>query len=150
MLRRGRVRLDDLDPLFTGGGAAAARAYAVAGSFVHDLLARHGPDVTGDVLRRVGSGEPFPAAFRSATGVSLATAEDAFWRRETFWGRWVPFLTSSLALWIAVTLLALWAFRRRHQRDQALARRWAAEEDAAAVPWDTTADEADGGDTWIN
>ena len=140
VLRRGRVRVADLDPLFGGGGAAAARAYAVAGSFVRDLLDRHGPQVTGDILRRVGSGVPFAAAFRTATGTSLAAAEDAFWRRATFWGRWVPFLSSSVVLWIGVTLLALWAFRRRHERDAALARRWEAEEAAAAVLWGPPAD----------
>ena len=143
VLRRGRVRLADLDPLFAGGGAAAARAYAVSGSFVRDLLARSGPQVTGDVLRRVGGGDSFAAAFRDATGTPLAAAEDAFWRRETFWGRWVPFLSSSVVLWIGVTLLALWAFRRRHERDAALARRWEAEDAAAAVRWAPSADEAD-------
>lgn len=131
VLRRGRVRFDELDRLFAGGGGAASRAYAVSGSFVRDLLARYGPEASGDILRRVGSGVPFAVAFAAATGTSLAAAEDAFWRRETFWGRWVPFLSSSVVLWIGVTLLALWAFRRRRQRDAALARGWEAEEAAA-------------------
>jgi hypothetical protein len=141
VLRRGRVRLADLDRLFAGGGGAAARAYAVAGAFVRDLEGRHGPTVTGEILRRVGGGAPFAGAFHAATGSTLAAAEEAFWRRETFWRRWVPFLTSSVVVWIAVTLLALVAFRRRRERDAAIARRWEAEERAAAGPprWDTSA-----------
>lgn len=153
VLRRGRVRLSDLDPLFAGSGAAAARAYAVAGAFVRDLAARHGPEVTGDILRRVGRGVPFSDAFRAATGTTLAAAEDAFWLRETLWRRWVPFLTSSVVLWIAVTLLALYAFKRRRDRDAALARRWEVEEAATAIRWDSTAgpDAANpGDDTWIH
>jgi len=131
---RGRpVRLADADRLFAGGGAAAARAYAVSGAFVRDLLRRHGPGVTGEVLRRVGRGVAFEDAFRQATGEPLAAAEERFWRRRTFWQRWLPFLTSSFALWLAVTLLALWAFRRRRRRDAELAERWAEEERARAA-----------------
>jgi hypothetical protein len=139
LLRGGRVPLDDLDRRFAGGGAEAASAYAVAGAFVRDLLRRHGPGVTGDILRRVGAGESFSRAFYGATGVTRFAAEASFWRRQTFWGRWVPFLTSSVALWIAVTALALWAFKRRRDRDLALAAAWEAEERAAAVHWDSSA-----------
>lgn len=130
MLRGGPLQLAGLERQFPGGGAGAARAYAVSGAFVRDLRRRHGPAVTGEVLRRVGGGASFDSAFRAATGETLAAAEEAFWRRQTFWQRWVPFLSSSAAVWIGVTLLALWAFKRRRERDAALAEKWAAEEAA--------------------
>src|SRR5947208_2887707 len=71
--------------------------------------------------------------------VSLAAAESSFWDRQTFWYRWVPVLTSSVTLWMIVTLLALWAIKRRRERDAALRRMWDEEDErlrlaAVAVP----------------
>ena len=152
-LRRGPVRLADADRLFAGGGASAARAYALSGAFVRDLLRRHGPGVTGDVLAQVGRGVAFEDAFRQATGEPLAAAEESFWRRQTFWQRWLPFLTSSFALWLAVTLLALAAFRRRRRRDAELAARWEQEERALAGArrGDGAEDAGSGaGPPWVN
>lgn len=134
VLRSGPVELARTDGLFSGGGAAAARAYAVSGAFVRDLMRRHGEAVPGEILRRVGRGVAFEEAFRQATGETLAAAEESFWRRRTFWQRWLPFLTSSFVLWIAVTLLALWAFYRRRRRDAELAERWEREEAALRPP----------------
>lgn len=154
-MRAGPVRLAAVDELFAGGGASASRGYAVSGAFVRDLIDRHGGGVTGDVLRRVGRGVAFEEAFRQATGETLAAAEESFWRRRTFWQRWLPFLTSSFVIWIVVTLLALWAFRRRKQRDAELAERWAAEEAAsrpvrAPEPPPPTTPPSDGGSPWVN
>jgi len=126
--RRERVPLDRLDRRFGGGAADAATAYAVAGGFVNFLLRRHGPAVTGDVLAGLARGLDVEAAFREASGESLAAAEAAFWKRTTLWHRWVPLLTSSTALWIGVTLLVLWAVRRRRAKSAAIEERWAREE----------------------
>lgn len=128
VLRRGRTPLARVDRLFAGGGAAASRAYAVSGAFVEHLRGRHGPWVTGEILSRMGAGASFENAFQSATGDTVQEAEEVFWRRQTFWRRWVPFLTSGTALWLGITLLALLAFRRRKQRDEAMAERWERED----------------------
>lgn len=150
-LRGGPVRLAATDDLFAGGGGSAARAYAVSGAFVRDLMGRHGAGITGEILRRVGRGVAFDEAFRQATGETLTAAEESFWRRRTFWQRWLPFLTSSFVLWIVVTLLALWAFHRRRRRDAELAERWAAEEAAAAgTPRAPEPPASDGGSPWVN
>lgn len=129
VLRHGEIPLAELNALFEEGSTGAARAYALAGAFVRDLMARHGADTAARILARVASGEPFTRAFREVTGVSESEAESSFWRRATFWDRWLPFLTSSITLWIGVTLLALWAMHRRRRRDAAMMERWE-EEDA--------------------
>jgi len=126
--RRERVPLDRLDRRFGGGESDAATAYAVAGGFVHFLLRRHGPAVTGEILAGLARGRGVDEAFRTATGESLHAAQAAFWRRTTIWHRWVPLLTSSTVLWIGVTLLVLWAVRRRRARSAAIEERWAREE----------------------
>ena len=147
------VSLAALDGQFTRGQAEVNRAYSVAGSFVRDMLDRYGPGVAPAVLAGVARGLSFENAFFAATGTSLASAEDSFWSRQTFWYRWVPVLTSSVTLWLLITLLALWAIRHRRRRDAAQRRIWEEEEArererqrlAAAA-----ALEGPGPDGWVN
>jgi hypothetical protein len=127
-MRHDTVSLGALERRFTGGADSAARAYALAGAFVRHLEEEHGEGTVATVLAGVARGETFLRAFRAATGVTLAEAERGFWRQVDWWNRWVPFLTSSATLWMAVTALAVWAFRRRRQRDEERLRRWEEEE----------------------
>jgi hypothetical protein len=127
------VSLAELEERFLRGQSEVNRAYAVAGSFVRDLFDRYGPEAAPRTLAGVARGLSFEEAFREATGVTLAQAESAFWNRQTFWYRWVPVLTSSVTLWLLITLLALWAIRRRRRRDAALRRIWDEEEERARL-----------------
>ena len=140
------VSLAELEERFGGGQAEVNRAYAVAGAFVRDLFERYGQESAPAILSGVSRGLPFAEAFRAATGTSLAGAEASFWSRQTFWYRWVPVLTSSVTLWLLVTLLALWAIRRRRARDAALRRLWEAEDERLRL-----AEEARNRDSeWVN
>lgn len=134
VLPRRDLSLRRIDDWFGGGGEEVARAYALAGAFARDLLHRHGRDAAARILDEVAVGVPFAEAVRRATGDTLDAIEAEFWRRQGFWSRWVPLLTSTATLWIGVTLLALWAIRRRRARDAALFALWRAEEEAAAPP----------------
>lgn len=125
----GEVPLERLERAFSGGQGGVRGAYAIAGAFANDLLRRHGDDVAARILAEVAKGLSFEDAFHRATGVTLAEAERAFWRRQTFWYRWVPILTSSVTLWLLITLLAIWAMARRRARDAALRRLWDEEEE---------------------
>lgn len=140
------VSLADLEERFTRGQSEVNRAYAVAGAFVRDLFDRYGPEAASGTLAGVSRGLSFEEAFRVATGVTLAEAESSFWSRQTFWYRWVPVITSSVTLWILITLLALWAIRHRRARDLAQRRIWEAEEErtrlaAALLEAEKAADE---------
>ncbi|HSK81464.1 MAG TPA: hypothetical protein VLQ45_33730 [Thermoanaerobaculia bacterium] len=141
-----QVSLTDLEERFQGGGAEVHRAYAISGAFVRGLLERHGPDAVGRILAGVREGLPFEDAFRRATGETLGEAETSFWRRQSFWYRWVPILTSSALLWIAITLLFLWAVRRRRARDAALRRVWEEEEERLRLAAEARMAEGDGGE----
>ena len=83
-------------------------------------------------IAALAAGASFDDAFASAAAVSLAEAERRFWR-ESWWYRVVPFLTSSLMLWLVIVLLAVSARRRRAARTRALHERWEAEERTSAV-----------------
>jgi hypothetical protein len=133
VLLAGRVTFPDLDRAFYGGRSQVQSAYALSGDFVDDLLSRHGNEAGAAVLAEVSRGTRFEDAFASATGQSLDAVAASYWQRRTLWNRWVPAVTSSAALWIAITLLALLAFRRRRARDARLRRQWE-EEDAAPRP----------------
>lgn len=133
LLADNRISLAELDRRFSGDERTVQRAYTVSGAFVRDLVQSHGPRVTGEILSGIAEGLPFEEAFRRAAGTPLDAVESSFWDRQTFWYRWVPLLTSSVFLWILITLLALWAIRRRRARDAAQRRLWDEEEEARRI-----------------
>lgn len=124
MLREREMPLAELEGRFNRDRASASRAYAISGAFVHDLVRKRGPDSAAAVLSGISLGLPFPEAFRRAIGVSLEQAEDYFWEYHSIWYRWVPILSSSMVIWVAITLLALVAFRRRRALDAAQIELW--------------------------
>jgi len=81
------------------------------------------------VLDGVARDLSFNEAFHRATGESLVHAEQVFFGKEAFWTTWLPFLTSTGALWMAITILALVAIRRRSVRSQQMLEAWEEEEE---------------------
>ncbi len=127
-VRRGGVALADLERRFQAGSHSAAGAYALSSAFVRFLLDEHGPFVAARILDQTARNLSFPEAFRRATGSTLAVEEQRFWRHLDIWNKWVPLLSSSTTLWMLITLLALWAFKRRRERDAELIAAWDEEE----------------------
>lgn len=134
---RGASSVAELDEGFRVGGKSASRSYALSAALVRWMRGRHGEDVTARILGRIGSGEPFDSAILHATGTPLRRIEHLFFEREAFWTTWVPFLTSSVALWMAITALAIVAGVRRRRRRTELMERWEREEEAASRPVET-------------
>ena len=127
-VRRGGVALDDLDQRFQGGQHSASSAYALSAAFVRYLLDQHGPFVASRILERIAQGLTFKQAFARTVGNSLEAEEVRFWRHLDIWNKWVPLLSSSTTLWLLITLLALWAFKRRRERDAEQLAAWDEEE----------------------
>jgi hypothetical protein len=153
VLVKGEVSLDRVDRAFAGGEREVESAYALAEDLVQDLLSRHGggdEPVSATILRGVGRGASFAEAFRAATGESLEAAEASYWKRRTFWNRWLPLVASGTGLWIGITLLALVAFQRRRARDARLRRLWNEEERIAAELAALAAAEDDDPDEPVN
>ena len=119
--------LDDVDRLFDGDEGARTRAYTLAGAFVRDLMREHGSSAPGDILARMPGGTWFDDAFVQVIGHRVSEEETAFWERHRFWNRWGPFFTTTTALWMGVTVLALVAIVRRRQKSAALRQRWESE-----------------------
>jgi len=135
------VSLDQIERAFFRGEVPAGRAYALSEALVRDIIRHQGPSVVRRTLGGVSAGDSFDQAFERASAQSLDAVVNDFWRRQTFWNRWVPVVTSGFVLWIVITLLALLAFRRRRARDAAIKQKWEQEE-APADP--------EPPDEWIN
>jgi hypothetical protein len=119
-----RTPLDRVDALFAADAGSRARAYTLAAAFVRDLMRRHGGDSPANILRRAGRGEPFERAFAQVTGESVSAAEIAFWDGHRFWTTIGPFLTTQGAIWMIVTIVAVYAIIRRRQQRAAQRKRW--------------------------
>jgi hypothetical protein len=120
--------LDQVNALFAEDEGARVRAYTLSGAFVRDLIRQHGSSAPADLLARMAAGASFDDAFAQVIGHGVAEEEAAFWNRHRFWTRWGPFLTTADALWMIVTLLAVYAIFRRRQQRAALRRKWEEEE----------------------
>lgn len=131
--------MSGLDREFDAGDRRAARAYAVSAALVRDLVSRYGADLPGRLLTRLDAGDSIERAFFVSTGVPLSEAERAFWRGR-WWYQVVPFVTSSLVLWMGIVLLALAAVRRRAATRAERRRRWDEEDALTAAAFATETD----------
>ena len=130
MVRGTQRPLVELDRLFAGDSGEVRRAYAISGALVRDIVLQHGRPAPRRILAGVARGRSFPDAFREATGITLAGHTASFWRRHSFWYRWVPLLGSSFTLWLLIVALAFVAWWRKRRRVAALKRVWDEEEGA--------------------
>jgi len=135
--------LDDLEGQFQRGATSANRAYAFSGAFVRYLIEEHGHGAPAEILDGVAEGKSFADAVLGATGRTLPEVETSYFRHLDFWNKWVPFLTSSTTLWIAISLLAIYAFKRRRDRDAEILARWDEEERQHELAQTST-------DGWVN
>lgn len=105
-----------------------ARSYALSAALVRYFLRLGGRDAVAVLLGHMRRGATFEDAFQRVAGRALDRFEADFFGHEVLWRTWVPFLSSTAALWMLITALALVAIWRRHRRDLAIRARWAEEE----------------------
>src|SRR5882672_4749130 len=116
--------LDRLATSFPEEEGAARAAYAESFSFINFLEREHGPGAVRRVMIGMTIGEPFPEAFRRAIGIDLAVAEAA-WRDKVTWAyRWIPALTSTGVLWLAITFLVFLSRIAKRRRERDLQEAW--------------------------
>ena len=130
LMRSENYPVANLDRRFAGSASEVSSAYALSAAFVRWLVGHYDRQMPAEVLGRLALGEPFETAFLEATGDTLEEAEVVFWRRQAIWTRWLPLLGNSTTLWVLVTLLALWAIKRRRDRDREIEAVWEMEEQA--------------------
>jgi hypothetical protein len=136
MLSSSQLNLAALERGFHGSELEIQRSYALSVAFVRHLLNEFGADTPRRIFSAMQSGATFEEAFLQSTGRALKLVERDFFRRLTVTNRWIPFFTSSLALWLGITFLALWAMRRRRARNAAMRELWELEERLFDAPED--------------
>ena len=119
-----QISLDELNTLFIKDDTSIRRAYVLAYAFILDLLEHTRRDVPKRILAKVKQGLSFSEAFAETTFMTLTQAEESFWSRQTLWNRWIPVATSSGMVWLAITLLAFWAFARQRKKTAAIKQQW--------------------------
>ena len=119
-----QVSLDELNTLFRKDATSVRRAYVLAYAFILDLLEHTSRDVPKRILAKVKKGVPFPEAFAQTTFMTLPQAAENFWSRQTVWNRWVPVATSSGMVWLTITLLAFWVYKKQRRRTAAIKKQW--------------------------
>ncbi|MCD4751299.1 MAG: hypothetical protein K8R59_18165 [Thermoanaerobaculales bacterium] len=117
-----------LDRSFAGSAVEVRRAYALSAGFVRFCQVEYGSLTSARILDGLAEGLNIEKAFRQAAGTDLRRAEKIFFRDQALWNTWLPFLTSTGALWMAVTLLALLAILRRLAKNRAMRKQWDSEE----------------------
>lgn len=108
------LKLDEIEARFPKGPARAELAYAQAIHFIGYLRRQYGDDHLKALVQRMGQDQvSFHAAFEQIYPMSLKEVERR-WREslEVWWG-WVPAIFGGTLLWGLVTLLFVWAWRRR-------------------------------------
>ncbi len=118
------ISLDELNALFVQDDASVRRAYVLARAFTRDLLEHTQQDVPKKILAKVKEGLSFHEAFAQVTFMTLSQAEANFWNRQTLWDRWIPVATSSGMVWLTITVLAFWVWKKQRQRNAAIKQQW--------------------------
>jgi len=106
-------------------------AYAGSYSFLRRVMADHGAALPARVLAGLREGRTFDEAWSAAAGAPLAADEAAWSASIRGRGRWAALLTSSSALWVALTLLVVLAWLIKRRRGARVMDRWSREE-----PWE--------------
>ncbi len=119
--------LAELDSSFHASAAEAQLAYAGSHAFVARTVRDHGPAVVREILRAARD-RPFETAWQQVTGTSLREAESAWRRTSLIRYRWIPLLTASSTLWIAIMLLSIVVGARKRAAARRTRDRWASEE----------------------
>lgn len=121
--------LEDINRLFGEGPPSVQKAYLLSEALVRYLMTTLGPDVPRRILAERADGVPFEEAVQAVTGRSVLEFERDFWAQQTAWRRWIPVMTSSTIIWVAIMLVAWAAFRKQRQRASAVKRQWEKEEE---------------------
>ena len=116
--------LEELSQQFHQDRSSVHQAYVLSHAFVRYGLQQFGDAWPKRLLASIAQGRSFPQAFVHTTGRSLDQVQADFWTNQNLWTRWVPVVTSSLALWMGILGLAFYVFKKQRQRAEAVKRKW--------------------------
>jgi hypothetical protein len=116
--------LEEMNRLFSEDPPSVQKAYLLSEALMRYLLTSLGPDTVRRILTERARGVRFEDAVQKVTDRTLLELETTFWAQQTAWRRWIPVVTSSTIVWVAIMVVALAAFRKQRQRAAAVKRQW--------------------------
>lgn len=120
-----RPTISDVNRLFASDSRPeTTQAYLLSAALIDDIRERHGPAVPGAIAAGVGAGLPFDRAFAMETGETVDETTARAWAAYRRLSRWLPVLTSPLAVWGLILALSFVAFFARLRRRLEQRRRW--------------------------
>lgn len=108
----------ELERGFPAAQSLADLAYAQSFHFVRHVRHRHGDDVFRRVLAEMRGGTSFAQAYSSVTGELLSIAYDQWSGSARTRYRWMPAFAGGGAAWGVVTVVGIFAWRRRRRRQR--------------------------------
>ncbi|MEM9290335.1 MAG: hypothetical protein AAGD01_01490 [Acidobacteriota bacterium] len=125
------VPITELGPYFRDPETVNA-AYAASTDLVRYYEKRYGHRFPALLLGRVAEGVAFDEAFYQLTGITLLQSQGQFLSQDSRWLYWFLWITSDPVLWGILSLLALYAMKRRRDRLRERLEAWEEEERQAA------------------
>lgn len=122
-----RLSVAEIDRLFDSE-TTRPRAYALSAAMVREIIRAHGAGAPALILRHLRIAATFDEAMVRAVDQPMREVERDFRDRQRVWTVWVPLLTSSEVLWLAMIVLAAAAVWHRRRAAAAIRRRWDEEE----------------------
>ncbi len=118
------IPLRDLRGRFPRESYEARRAYVESFSFLTYLAENYGEPLIWLVVSRMKEGQDFDKSFFIVFGEELRRVEEKWISQVTFWYRWIPVATSSITLWIGVTMLFIFGYVRKKSKARKILERW--------------------------
>lgn len=118
------IPLRDLRGRFPRESYEARRAYVESFSFLTYLAENYGEPLIWLLISKMKEGQDFDNSFFIVFGEELRRVEEKWISQVTFWYRWIPVATSSITLWIGVTLLFIFGYVRKKSRAKKILERW--------------------------
>lgn len=122
------IPLDALRSRFPKERYEARRAYVESFSFLIYLAENYGESSIWQIISRMKEGYGFEESFFMIIGEDVRQVEKKWIAKVTFWYRWIPVVTSSITLWIGVTLLFILGYIRKKNRERQILKEWDEEE----------------------
>ena len=124
----GAIPISDLEKGFPRDGRRAHVAYIESFSFFLFIVDENGAEAIRSIIDSIATGVPFREAFERATGRDLKKVEKRWLKRFRTRYKIIPIVTSSITLWMVITLLVLTAYGAKKRRSQRILERWEEEE----------------------
>lgn len=127
------IPLAELTHNFPPEGSRARLAYAQSHSLVDYLRRNWGEEGLRALARALARGRDPEQALRAATGLTARELEERWVGDLKLRFSYIPIITSTALLWAILTVLSLYAWRRKRRLVRERLRRWAEEEAAEAA-----------------